>query len=380
MIALSDVITRFEADYLAQYNPSSDQRRALGAFKRCRTQLAARMLAQCANDACQAQRVVPHSCGHRHCPHCQHFESQRWIARQTRQLVGGPYFFITFTLPSELRALAWTHPRLVYAALMDCAWQTLHTFAHNHRQLKGCPGAVAVLHTHTRALGYHPHVHLAMPAAALDADKGLWRQLRQAQGYLFNHTALAKVFRAKLLECLKAQGLNLPATPERWVVDCKRLGHGAGVLAYLGRYLYRGVIQERDIVAMDASTVTYRWRDSKTKKLQQRSVSGAEFLRLVLQHVLPKGFRRARNYGFLHPNNKRMGTLLKLLVFKPVAQQPSHSPAARPTLRCTCCGAPMVIVARRLPAAATAPPGGLAGARSQHDPISNRSPGSGAQA
>jgi Putative transposase/Transposase zinc-binding domain len=308
------------------------------------------MLAQCGNADCQAQRVVPHSCGHRLCPHCQHFEGQRWIERQSRLLVAGSYFLITFTLPAELRALARAQARSVYAALMDCAWQTLRSFAHNHRQLRGTPGAVAVLHTHNRALGYHPHVHLAMPAAAFDADKGLWRRWRQHQGYLFNHKALAQVFRAKLLDHLKAQGLSLPAAlPERWVVDCKRLGHGAGVLAYLGRYLYRGVIQERDILRCDDTGVTYRWRDSKTKTLQQRTVPGATFVAMLLQHVLPKGLRRARNYGFLHPNSKRLQALLRLLVFKPVVQRPAPDPTPRPALRCTCCGGPMRIVARRLP-------------------------------
>ena len=83
--------------------------------------------------------------------------------------------------------------------------------------------------------------------------------------------------------------------PDTWVVDCKSVGDGSKALLYLGRYLYRGVIQERDILRMDEATVTYRWRDSKTRQMQKRTVSGAAFLALVLQHVLPKGMRRARN-------------------------------------------------------------------------------------
>ena len=110
--------------------------------------------------------MAPHSCGHRNCPH---FESQQWIERQTQRLVPGRYFLITFTLPSELRPLAWQHQRLLYAKLMECAWQTLRTFSQNHKQLQGSPGAVAVLHTHSRRLDFHPHVRVAMPAGALDA-------------------------------------------------------------------------------------------------------------------------------------------------------------------------------------------------------------------
>ena len=373
MITLSSVIERFEAEYLTKYQPRPSQRQALAALQRCRTRLAATFTAQCSNDNCRALRVVPHSCGHRLCPHCQHIDSQRWIERQRSQLVAGPYFLITFTLPAQLRPLAWAHQRIVYAALMDCAWQTLREFAHNHRQLRGCPGAVAVLHTHSRALELHPHVHLAMPGAALDERQRLWRQLQRDQGYLFNHKALAKVFRGKLLDALKAKGLAPPLVlPERWVVDCKRLDHGGAAVVYLGRYLYRGVIQECDIVRSDDSGVTYRWRHSKSGQMQQRTVSGAEFLRLVLQHVLPKRFRRARSYGFLHPNAKRMAALLKLLVFITPAPRPQTvQPLERPTMRCRCCGAPMRVILRRVPApqasalqeSAPPPTGREAGAR-----------------
>ncbi len=90
---------------------------------------------------CSGQRLVPHSCGHRSCPHCQHFESQRWIERQTQALLPGAYFLITFTLPAELRALAWSHQQTVYGLLIQCAWDTLAQFSRKHRQLRGQAGA-----------------------------------------------------------------------------------------------------------------------------------------------------------------------------------------------------------------------------------------------
>jgi hypothetical protein len=358
MIALAEVVERFEAEYLARHHPLPGQLQALAAFKRCRTQLAATFTAQCSNDECGAQCVVPHSCGHRLCPHCQNAESQQWIERQRRQLVAGPYFLLTFTLPAELRSLAWAHQRTVYAALMECAWHTLREFARNHRAWRGCPGAVAVLHTHSRALELHPHVHLALPAAALDEDRRLWRRLPPTQRYLFNHKALAKVFRGKLLATLAGEGLSPPPTPERWVVHCKRLDHGGSALLYLGRYLYRGVIQERDILRCDDHGVTYRWRHSKTGAMPQRTVAGAEFLRLLLQHALPKGLRRARSYGFLHPNAKRMAALLRLLVF---ATPPAPMPK-RPQMRCPCCGAVMRVIVRRVAAQPAAAPPRTSGA------------------
>ena len=355
MITLASLIERFAPAFLAQHHKAvlPSHRQALNAMAHCRTRMAPRMLAQCSG--CQQQLTVPHSCGHRSCPHCQHFESQRWIERQTQQLVAGNYFLVTFTVPAELRPLAWQHQRIVYDLLMDCAWQTLRTFSQNHRSLQGSPGAISVLHTHARDLHFHPHVHVVIPAAALDADRRRWRTLPATAKYLFNHKALAKVFRGKLLAALQGRGLVTPAAlPSKWMVDCKCVGDGRKAIVYLGRYLYRGVIQERDIVGCDGVRVTYRWRESKSGKSMTRTVSGATFLWLVLQHVLPRGLRRSRNHGFLHPNSKRLIALLRLLVFR---APPPVPPTLRPGLVCRCCGAAMVILKRRIRPVSGEPPG-----------------------
>ena len=381
-ITLASVITRFESEFLARYQHQllPSHIKALKALQTCRSSLSTQMLAQCAG--CGEQRLVPHSCGHRSCPHCQHFESQRWIERQTQALLPGTYFLITFTLPAELRPLAWSHQQTVYGLVMQCAWDTLAQFSRNHRQLKGSAGAVGVLHTHSRRLEFHPHVHLAMPGAAFDARHGLWRSLRKTKKggyYLFNHKALAAVFRGKLLAALSAQGLTVPlCLPERWVVDCKAVGNGHKALVYLGRYLYRGVIQEGDIMRCADAQVTFRYRDSGTGKNTTRTVNGAHFLWLVLQHVLPKGLRRSRNFGLLHPNCKHRQRLALLRLRRRQAATvrcpagappsvPSFTPPAlseRPKLRCHCCGSAMVIVRRRIatlaPQSTTAgPPGAV---------------------
>ena len=351
MIRLATVIDTFEKDFLAHYRDrlSADHYRALAAMKQCRTQASPMMRVQCTG--CEQHKLVPHSCGHRHCPHCQHHESQQWLERQMKKQVPAEYFLLTFTLPAELRALAWAHQAVVYDLLMRSSWETLRTFSHNDRQLQGTPGAIAVLHTNTRQLTYHPHVHLVMPAAAVNGARKRWRTKRPGQGkaaYLFNHKALAKVFRAKLLAGLEAAALTLPRRyPEKWVVDCKAVGSGEKALLYLGRYLYRGVIAEKDIVACDNGQVSFRYRNAKTGKVERKTVSDAHFLWLVLQHVLPKGFRRARNFGFLHPNCKRLLALLHLLLKFAPAQAMAWFKERAPIL-CTCCGAVMVIVRTRI--------------------------------
>jgi len=298
MIRLSSVIEQFEDDFLHQY--------------------ADRLLPS------QRKALAPHSCGNRHCPHCQHHESQQWLENQCRKQVPANYFMVTFTVPAQLRKLFFQHQKQCYGLLFDSVWDTLQTFSQNDKKLNGTPGVIAVLHTHSRALGYHPHIHAVIPAAAINKTHRLWRE--KPGKYLFNHKALATVFRAKLLEALVEGQLKLPDNcPQHWVVDCQSVGSGEKALVYLGRYLYRGVIQEKDILSCQDGNVTFRYLDSKSKRYQKKTVSGADFLWRVLQHVLPRGFRRARNYGFLHPNSKSLIRLLTLVFhFDPARFHRAH--------------------------------------------------------
>jgi hypothetical protein len=361
MILLSSLIDTFEADLLEHYQDAllPSHRHALAAMKQCRTAHSPVLLAEC--EGCAGQVYVPHSCGHRSCPHCQQHESQQWLERQLQKQVPAEYFLVTFTLPKELRSLAWQQQRTLYDLMIRCSWETLKTFTQNDPQLKGNAGAITVLHTHSRRLDYHPHVHVVMPAAAIDTQQRRWRtkagkrkgkgnkQNQSGTGYLFNHKALAKVFRAKLLEAIREESLALPDRyPETWVVDVKSVGSGDKALVYLGRYLYKGVIQEKDIIACRDGQVTFRYQDSKTKQMRTRTLPGAKFLWLMLRHVLPKGFRRARNFGFLHPNSKRLIGLLQYLL----GVNPNQALAwlrKRPALQCACCGGAMRIVQTRLP-------------------------------
>lgn len=342
MIRLAHIIASHAAELVAQESlrllPS--QWTALNALQTCRSSMSPKMQLAC--DDCSEQSFLPHSCGHRSCPHCQAHESQHWIDQQLKKLVPGNYFMVTFTLPAEFRALAWQHQRVMYDLIIQSAWETVNTFSRNDRKLRGTAGAVGVLHTHNRRLDFHPHVHLVMPAAAFDPKQRRWRNKEGC--YLFNHKALAKVFRAKVLAGVKHAGLTLPRCyPTEWVVDCKVVGTGEKALVYLGRYLYRGVIQEKNILSFNNGRVTFRYQNSETKQFETRTLSAVEFLRLILHHVLPKGFRRARNFGFLHPNSRlvRLVQLLKRVVVPP--------PQTRPAVRCSCCGGEMKIVRTRIP-------------------------------
>jgi hypothetical protein len=122
------------------------------------------------------------------------------------------------------------------------------------------------------------------------------------------------------------------------VVDVKSVGSGEKALVYLGRYLYRGVIREKDIIACQDGQVTFRYRHANSKTTRTRTLPGTKFLWLILQHVLPKGFRRARNFGFLHPNSKRRITLLQVLLGLPGKAKALL--AKRPQIVCHCLAVP----------------------------------------
>jgi Putative transposase/Transposase zinc-binding domain len=341
MMRLNDIVFQYAPALLEQYGHEllPSQLKALSAFQMCRSATAPKMLLSC--DSCDESIWLPHSCGNRHCPHCQAHESQLWIDKQLQKLVPGEYFMVTFTLPAQFRTLAWGNQSEMYELITRTAWATVNTFSQNDKKLRGTTGAVTVLHTHNRRLDFHPHVHLVMPSVAFDAKQRLWRN--KDSGFLFDHKALAKVFRAKMLDGIKRAGLKLPEKyPEAWVVHCKAVGSGQKALVYLGRYLYRGVLPEKNIVSNRDGYVTFCYQNSETRKMETRTLSGVDFLRLILQHIFPKGFRRARNFGFLHPNSKlvKLVQMLKQLFIPP--------PKPRPAVSCTCCGKPMRIVRTRV--------------------------------
>jgi len=344
MILLSTIINIFEERFRAKYRHSIQPKHesALAAMKICRQAHGPQMMAKCSNHECGELRYVPHSCGHRICPHCQNHENWQWIENQLSKLLPVRYFLITFTLPSQLRKLALRNQKEIYSLMFDCLQETLKTFTKNDKQLGGMAGFTTVLHTHSRRLNFHPHIHVIMPAASIDSETGLWREKRRK--FIFSHKALAKVFRSKLLEAIVDCGLPVPAKcPKEWVVDCTDVGKGDKALIYLGKYLYRGVVQEKDIINCDDREVTFRYIDSKTQKEETRTVSGEYFLYLLLQKVLPKGFRRTRSYGFLHPCSKRLIKFIQLILrINPLRILFKRKPRAG--IVCPLCGNPMEII------------------------------------
>jgi len=340
---MASIINQYYDAFIAKYAKTllPGHLKALNAIRRCRTPDSGELYVQCPD--CNHAEWRPMSCGHRSCPKCQNHEVSQWIDRQQGKLLPVAYFMATFTLPYELRSLTWHHQKEVYSILFTCVSSTLKDFGLNPKNLGAEIGMTMVLHTHNRKLDFHSHIHVVVPGGGIDKHRRQWKKKKGK--YLFNQDAMSKVFRARFLAALNEAGLSIPRNiPSEWVVDCKHVGKGLTALKYLSKYLYRGVISEKNIVSNQDGQVTFKYIESKTGNTQYRTLKGEDFLHLIMQHVLPEGFRRVRDYGFLHGNAKKLLSLVKLVfhaVIKGIKQRP------RPVFKCPCCKSPMVILGFR---------------------------------
>jgi hypothetical protein len=315
--------------------------KAMNAIRRCRTTDSGELYVHCPD--CHHGEWRPLSCGHRSCPQCQNHETSKWIARQQAKLLPVLYFLTTFTLPFELRSLTWHHQEEVYSIFFTCVSSTLKDFGLNQKNLGAEIGMTMVLHTNNRRLDFHPHIHVVVPGGGIDKSKRHWKK-KQGK-YLFSQKAMAKVFRARFLASLNETRISIPrGIPKTWIVDCKQVGKGITALKYLSKYLYRGVISEKNIISNQNGQVTFNYIESKTGKTLSRTLKGVDFLQLIMKHVLPQGFRRVRDYGFLHGNAKKILHLVQLILYVVVKE---IGQCLRPVFICPCCKSPMAIMGFR---------------------------------
>ena len=299
---------------------SREQRQALRSIAVCRTPALGGHVDVCSG--CGFERPAYHSCRNRHCPKCQSLAQARWIEQRMARVVDVDYFHVVFTLPSELRSIALAHRRRVFALLMRAAAQTLLTLGRDPKRLGAELGITAVLHTWTRELEFHPHVHCIVTAGGLTEDRRRWRSARQR--HLFPVKVLGALFRGKVLAALqralvRGELSSRDAVATRrtigalhqipWLVYVKRpFGGATRLFQYLGRYTHRVGLSNQRLVSVTNDAVTFRTKDGRTATLHPE-----EFLRRLLLHVLPSGFVKIRHSGLFA--SRQVSTAL------PIAQQ-----------------------------------------------------------
>jgi putative transposase/transposase-like zinc-binding protein len=347
--------------------------KVLLAIVRCRTAALGGHLDECTR--CGHRAISYNSCRNRHCPKCQASARDRWLEKRRRELLPTPYVHVVFTLPRPLAPLALQNKKVVYDLLFRTSAETLLEVARDPQHLGAEIGFFSVLHTWSQKLELHPHVHCVVPAGGLSADRTRWIKPRYA--FFLPVKVLSRVFRGKFVAALKRafqdgqlsfygdlRPLAQPKTFDTWlrplfrkdwVVYAKRpFGGPEYVLRYLGRYTHRVAISNHRLVSFVNQKVTFRWRDSAHKNEQRlMTLSLDEFLRRFLLHLLPKGFVRIRNFGFLA--NRRRSTFLplcfQLLGWAPqTAQDTPGSKDSSDLWFCPKCAAPMMVVERLTPA------------------------------
>src|SRR5215468_1600045 len=343
--------------------------KVLLAIERCRTAALGGHIDECPGCGYRAT-ISYNSCRNRHCPKCQTAAREQWIAARRRELLPTRYMHVVFTLPRRFAPLVLQNKKVIYDLLFRTSAETLLEVARDPQHLGAEIGFFSVLHSWSQKLELHPHVHGVVPAGGLSADGTRW--IKPRYDFFLPVEVLGAVFRGKFHEALKRAfrdgkldfhgDLKLLAQPKTfaawlrplfrkdWVVYAKRpFGGPEQVLRYLGRYTHRVAISNHRLVSFADGKVTFRWRDSAHHNEQKLlSLSVDEFLRRFLLHVLPKGFVRIRNFGFLA--NRRRTALLplcfQLLGATPESQTEPHGTSAgdSPNLyRCPKCGGPMKV-------------------------------------
>ena len=354
---------------------SLGQLKVMSAIERCRTAALGGHVARCENSACGHTVVAFNSCRNRHCPKCQGAAARKWLAEREAELLPVPYFHVVYTLPSQLRDIAYQNKAVIYGLLMKAAAETTLAIAADPRHLGARIGITAVLHTWGSAMTHHPHVHMIVPGGGLSDDGERWVSAKP--DFLVHVNVLRDLFRGKFLGLLTeahAQGqlqvfgrlANLadkkafkrflvPLRHIPWVVYVNEPFAGPEqVLRYLSRYTHRVAISNRRLVSADDGGIAFRWKDYRIEgpeRWKTMSLAPHEFIRRFLVHVLPKGFHRIRHYG-LFANGNRTQNIAKarqLLAVAPPPPKPepvkpgADEPRVLPT-PCPCCGGRMHVI------------------------------------
>jgi hypothetical protein len=338
---LAEIVRAHAEAYGARHAVRPDQWKVLRAIMACRTAELGGHVDRCVD--CGVDRPSYNSCRNRHCPKCQGSSQIAWVEERKKQLLEVGYFHCVFTLPSCLRPIAKRNERVVYDLLFRAASDTLLTLGHDPKRFDGLVGVTAVLHTWTRDLSYHPHIHAIVTGGGLSRDGTRWTGPRHPD-FLFPVKVMGALFAGKFLAGLRLAwergGLTLPAElaapvqfealidslrAKDWVVYAKRSFAGPEqVITYLGQYTHRVGLSNRRLLDVTDDRIVLATRDGKSTTMTPEVLIGR-----FLEHILPSGFVKVRHYGlWAAANRPRLATAMALLTPPARAEVPSPEPDA----------------------------------------------------
>lgn len=351
-----DALRRFLPAYRESQPPlTSEQGRAIWAIEHCRTAIMGGHLWDCGK--CGQREFHYHSCNHRNCPQCGRNNTADWVRRQLDRRVGAPYFMVTFTLPQPLRRLFFTPAaKAVYDAFFAAAAQALRETLADRRWLGAeTSGFSLILHTWNQQLHFHPHLHAIVPGAGIDA---------QDQIVTVKHASFLlpqQVLRKRFAEAFRQGLATLPAEAAvstidpsvwlgNWGVHLKPFGEGQNIIKYLGTYVCRTAIGNSRIVSVTDTQVSFTWKDRAHGGVQKlATLAGTEFVERYLRHVLPRGLKAVRHYGYCHPAATAKRQRVAFQTGRPLVIAKEPPPEREPAFRCSCCGTALRLAGTQLP-------------------------------
>ena len=305
---IADIVRAHRIALEQQYRLSRPQKRVLTAISRCRTAALGGHLEVCTQ--CGHEHPAYNSCRNRHCPKCQALAQEKWIAARGARILPVPHLHQVFTLPAGLRPLAMWHPVEVYTAFFHAVSELLLELGRTH--FGGTLGLTMILHTWTRELAFHPHIHVLVTAGGLALDGSRFVHVKKSKRgklFLFHVTVMGELLRGKMRDALRKlhrkgsfpeleqpafdQLMARLAAPKAWNVYAKApFRKSQYVLSYLGRYTHRVGIANSRLIDVGPEHVTFHTKQGKTATLHP-----VEFLRRLVLHVLPDGFHKIRHAG-----------------------------------------------------------------------------------
>jgi Putative transposase/Transposase zinc-binding domain len=313
------LLRQLAPEYLERFGSAMPgrQRQVLRKILACRTPALGGQLFQC--PSCPGFDYRYHSCNDRHCPQCGQTDADDWLTRQrARLLLPTPYFLLTFTVPEELRLFIRSHLKIALDLLFATSAQALQDLAGNPRRLGAQLGMLGVLHTWSRTLIFHPHIHYLIPGGGLSPDGRRWIPARHR--FLLHHEALGDrfrtVFKARLFNDHPEWFAQVPAKvwKRHWNVGAQAAGSGENALRYLARYVFKTATANRKMPVQPDGSVRWPYRESQTGRHTAISLDPLDWMSRLLQHILPRGFARVRTFGWLHPAAKVRGNRVRALL------------------------------------------------------------------
>jgi hypothetical protein len=281
-----------------------------------------------------------HCCRNRACPKCHGAQTRQWLEKREVEILPCDYFHAVATVPSQLRNTFRYDQKFMYGLLMRVAVQAVKELCAMKRHMGGLPGILALLHTWNGELEYHPHVHMLITGGGITSDGQSWQPTRGE--FLVPVRALSRKIAILFRDALEKHKPNLFANLPKciwdlpWVSFCKHYGRGNdAVLKYLSRYVFRTAISNARILSMDRTHVTFRYKHRSTDTWRTRRLTGVEFLRRFLLHVLPRGFHKVRYYGLWHHSKRPLSAQAWLLLLLDRPTEDATSPSIADLLAAT---------------------------------------------